>query len=70
MPSTQSCHFRPTKKTYQMPDYSILELQQLSFGQAWFAIQWWASVSFGLMALTRFSGKHLNLIIVIALSAI
>lgn len=53
-----------------MPDYSILELQQLSFGQAWFAIQWWASVSFGLMALTRFSGKHLNLIIVIALSAI
>ncbi len=53
-----------------MPDYSILEFQQLTFGQLWSLLQWWGSISFGLMALTRFSGRQLNRVIVIALTGL
>jgi hypothetical protein len=53
-----------------MPDYTILDFQQVLFGQLWSSLQWWASVSFGLMALTRFSGKQLNLVIVLSISVL
>jgi len=53
-----------------MPDYQILLFEQESFTSIWYAIQWWASISFGLIALTRFSGKQLNLPIVIGVSII
>ena len=51
-----------------MPDTTILELRQMAFGLIWSNLQWWASISFGLMALTRFSAKHLNPVLVCALS--
>jgi hypothetical protein len=52
----------------EVPDTTILELRQMGFGLIWSNLQWWASISFGLMALTRFSAKHLNLVIVWSLS--
>ena len=50
-----------------MRDLIVLELYRIAIGQMWSLIQWWASVSFGLVALGHFAGKKLNFVFVVLL---
>jgi hypothetical protein len=45
-------------------ELQMLELIKLSLDQAWSLLQWWASISFGLIALAHFSARKLNLLFV------
>jgi hypothetical protein len=51
-----------------MSEHELLESFRSSFDQAWTQLQWWASVSFGLIALTHFAARKLNLAIVVCVS--
>jgi len=53
-----------------MQEFQIVELIFSGLDQAWSSLEWWASVSFGLIALTHFAAKKLNLTIVIAVSVL
>lgn len=46
---------------------AILELVAIAMGHAWSLLQWWASISFGLIALTHFGAPRLNRLLVIVL---
>ena len=51
-----------------MRESEIIELIQLVLGQQVQMLQWWASMSFALVALAHFGKKNLNLTIVITVS--
>ena len=53
-----------------MRDLMLLELYRIAIGQLWSLVQWWASVSFGLIALGHFASKKLNLAFVIVLTVL
>lgn len=51
-----------------MTEYEIVFLMSEYVNRTWEIIQIWTGISFGLMALTHFSSKYLNLVIVLAAS--
>ena len=53
-----------------MSDFMILDSLRSTFEVAWTQLQWWASVSFAIIALTHFAGKKLNLVLVFFVSLI
>lgn len=53
-----------------MSDLVILDSIRSTFEVAWTQLQWWASVSFGIIALTHFADKKLNLVLVSFVSLI
>ena len=50
-----------------MPDLLIAEQLRLALSQAFDLMQWWASISFGLLALIHFLRKQLNIAFVVLL---
>jgi hypothetical protein len=46
---------------------AILELIAIAMGHAWSLLQWWANISFGLIALTHFGAARLNRLLVVTL---
>ena len=52
----------------QMPDLLIVEQLRLALSQAYSLMQWWASVSFGLLAVAHFGKDQLNRVFVVILS--
>ena len=48
-----------------MSEYEILTLINLTEDQRFNLIQWWAGVTFGLIALSHFAGHKLNLFLVV-----
>jgi hypothetical protein len=53
-----------------MPDFQLFELMDIALDRAWSHLQWWGGISFGLIALTNFAAKKLNLIQVIVLAVL
>jgi hypothetical protein len=45
-------------------ELAILELIAIGLGHAWSLLQWWASISFGLIALTHFGAARLTWLLV------
>jgi hypothetical protein len=48
-----------------MSEYEILDLMTKTEDQRFNLIQWWASVTFGVIVLSHFAGRKLNLFLVI-----
>ena len=53
-----------------LEEIAIVELINNQFGYAWSLIQWWGSVSFGLIAMSHVARKQLNFYIVIVVPAL
>lgn len=53
-----------------MDEFQLVETYREGFAVQWAQLQWWASVSFGLLALAGFGRKHLSLPVTIGLSAL
>jgi hypothetical protein len=52
-----------------MPDLPLVAEYREALSSSVAQLQWWASVSFGLIALAHFGRKHLTLMVAICLSA-
>ena len=48
-----------------MSEFEILDLMTKTEDQRFNLIQWWAGVTFGLIALSHFAGRKLNLFLVV-----
>jgi hypothetical protein len=53
-----------------MEEPLLAEAHRELYGLVWPNLQWWASVSFGLLALASFGRKHLNLLTTTGLSVL
>lgn len=53
-----------------MYELALLETLRDAFATVWSNLQWWASVSFGVMAVTTFARDRLTLLITIFLTAL
>jgi hypothetical protein len=53
-----------------MTDSATLEIFTSAFEQAWSNLQWWAGVSFGLMAVSGLAARKLNRTIAVSLTVI
>ena len=53
-----------------MDEFQLVETYREGFAVQWAQLQWWASVSFGLLALASFGRKHLSLAVTIGLSTL
>lgn len=53
-----------------MTEYEITFLISEYVNRQWGVMQFWASISFGLMAASHFSAKHLNLLAVVVISTL
>ena len=53
-----------------MNELALVETIRDSFGILWSSLQWWASISFGLIALSTFGRERLNLPITIFLTVL
>lgn len=51
-----------------MDEFQLIETYREGFAVAWAQLQWWASVSFGLLAMASFGRKHLSLAVTNGLS--
>ena len=53
-----------------MDEFQLVETYREGFAVQWAQLQWWASVSFGLLALASFGRKHLSLAVTSGLSTL
>lgn len=53
-----------------MDEFQLVETYREGFAVQWAQLQWWASVSFGLLALASFGRRHLSLVVTIGLSTL
>ena len=53
-----------------MSELLLVETFREAFADAWSMLQWWASVSFGLIAVASFARDKLNLVVVMGLSVL
>ena len=53
-----------------MNEFQLVETFRESWAVVWSQLQWWASVSFGLLALASFGRKHLSLAVTIGLTTL
>jgi len=53
-----------------MDEFQLVETYREGFAVLWAQLQWWASVSFGLLALASFGRKHMTLAVTIGLSTL
>ena len=54
----------------QMNEFQLVETYREGFVAVWAQLQWWASISFGLLTLASFGRKHLSLHVTIGLSVL
>lgn len=53
-----------------MDEFQLVETFRDGFAVQWAQLQWWASVSFGLLALASFGRKHLSFAVTAGLTAL
>jgi Ca2+/Na+ antiporter len=53
-----------------MYELALVETMREAFGEIWSSLQWWASVSFGLIAVASLGRDRLNLLVTIGLTAL
>jgi len=53
-----------------MYELALVETLREAFGEIWSSLQWWASVSFGLIAVASLGRDRLNLLVTIGLTAL
>lgn len=51
-----------------MSEYELIYLSSEYLNRTWSLLQFWASISFGLIAVAYFASKHLHLVMVITLT--
>ena len=53
-----------------MDELTLIQIRSDSFAQVWSSLQWWASISFGLIALCAFKRERLNLAVTAGLTVL
>lgn len=53
-----------------MTEYELIYLSSEQLNRTWSLLQFWASISFGLIAVSHFANKHLNLAMILTLTVL